>query len=58
MNIITKIFTILILISILSTVYCKKKETPLKHTIIPSKIFGIDFCKLQLSDIFNELTNK
>ncbi len=55
MNIITKIFTGIILISILSTLYCKSKEAEYKYTIFPANMFEIDFCKLQLIDIINGL---
>ncbi len=58
MNIITRLLTLTISISILFVVYCKpQKEMPFKRTVIPNNIFGINFCKLQLSDIISSLKN-
>ena len=59
MNIITKVLTIIIFIIMLSILYCKpKEEVPFKRTFIPDKMFGIDFCNLQLIHIVRELQSK
>ena len=43
----------------LSILYCKpKEEVPFKRTFIPDKMFGIDFCNLQLIHIVRELQSK